>query len=171
MFQLNNQEFESLRSQIVTSNQKGGRRYLPYAFTEQGVAMLSAVLRSDRAIKISIQIINAFIQMRRFLSGSSNIYSKVNLIESDFKLNQIFDIINQNKLIPNYGIFYEGQIFDAYKFVTDIIKATNLFVTSTNKTIDNVIIDSIPSLLSDLSTNQITTRPAHLFIFIIVLSN
>jgi len=60
MFQLNNQEFESLRSQIVTSNQKGGRRYLPYAFTEQGVAMLSAVLRSDRAINISIQIINAY---------------------------------------------------------------------------------------------------------------
>jgi len=149
MFQLNNQEFESLRSQIVTSNQKGGRRYLPYAFTEQGVAMLSAVLRSDRAINISIQIINAFIQMRRFLSGSSNIYSKVNLIESDFKsyqqvtdfkLNQIFDIINQNKLIPNYGIFYEGQIFDAYKFVVDIIKSAKKSITLIDNYADETIL-------------------------------
>jgi len=60
-------EFNRLRSQIVTSNQRGGRRYLPYAFTEQGVAMLSAVLRSETAIKVSIQIINAFVAMRRFI--------------------------------------------------------------------------------------------------------
>ena len=149
MFQLNSYEFDSLRSQIVTSNQKGGRRYLPYAFTEQGVAMLSAVLRSDRAVRISIQIINAFIQMRRFLSGRSNIYNKINLIESDlksyqqetdFKLNQIFDIINQNKLIPNYGIFYEGQIFDAYKFVVDIIKSAKKSITLIDNYVDETIL-------------------------------
>jgi hypothetical protein len=67
MFQLSRDELKNLRSQFVTS--KGGRRYLPYAFTEQGVAMLSGVLKSDVAVKISIQIMNAFVNMRRFISS------------------------------------------------------------------------------------------------------
>ena len=67
MFQITDYEFNRLKSQFVTSKQRGGRRYLPYASTEQGVAMLSAVLRSETAVKISVQIINAFVTMRRFI--------------------------------------------------------------------------------------------------------
>ena len=74
MFHITDDEFNRLRSQIVTSNQRGGRRHLPYAFTEQGVAMLSAVLRSETAIKVSIQIINAFVAMRRFIAANAQIF-------------------------------------------------------------------------------------------------
>ena len=65
-FQLTKEEFDALRSQIATSNGKGGRRYRPYMFTEQGIAMLSGVLRSDVAVQMSIRIMNAFVEMRRF---------------------------------------------------------------------------------------------------------
>ena len=74
MFQLSDIEFESLRSQIATSktDTRGGRQYLPYAFTEQGVAMLSAVLKSETAVKVSIQIMEAFVAMRHFLQNNAN---------------------------------------------------------------------------------------------------
>ena len=74
MFHITDDEFNRLRSQIVTSNQRGGRRYLPYAFTEQGIAMLSAVLRSETAIKVSIRIITAFVAMRRFIAANGQIF-------------------------------------------------------------------------------------------------
>nr|CBH37081.1 conserved hypothetical protein [uncultured archaeon]CBH40097.1 conserved hypothetical protein [uncultured archaeon] len=74
MFQITDDEFNRLRSQIVTSNQSGGRRHLPYAFTEQGIAMLSTVLRTETAIKVSIRIINAFVAMRRFIAANAQIF-------------------------------------------------------------------------------------------------
>ncbi len=80
MFQLNNQEFADLRSQIVTSN-RGGRRYLPYAFTEQGVAMLSSVLHSPRAIAINIEIMRAFVRLRAMASTNKELAGKLNELE------------------------------------------------------------------------------------------
>lgn len=74
MFHITDDEFNRLGSQIVTSNQRGGRRYLPYAFTEQCIAMLSAVLRSETAIKVSIRILNAFVAMRRFIAAYAQIF-------------------------------------------------------------------------------------------------
>ena len=74
MFHITDDEFNRLRSQIVTSNQSGGRRYLPYAFTEQCIAMLSAVLRSETTIKVSIRILNAFVAMRRFIAANAQIF-------------------------------------------------------------------------------------------------
>ncbi|TAH00569.1 MAG: ORF6N domain-containing protein [Sphingobacteriales bacterium] len=71
----------NLKSQIVTSSEHGGRRYLPYAFTEQGVAMLSAVLRSETAVKISVQIINAFVEMRKLIAGNIEMLQRFNKIE------------------------------------------------------------------------------------------
>jgi len=81
MFQLSEHEFRALRSQIVTSKKQGGRRYLPYAFTEHGVAMLATVLRSERAIQMSIQIIKAFVRLRQFLSNNKDIQNKLHLLE------------------------------------------------------------------------------------------
>ena len=87
-FQLTEKETESLRSQIATSmksngdnEKKGGRRYLPYAFTEQGIAMLSAVLRSDVAIQVSINIMNAFVEMRRFIANNSLLFERISNVE------------------------------------------------------------------------------------------
>ena len=90
MFQLTNDEDNSLRSQIVTSKQRGGRRYLPYAFTEQVVAMLSAVLRSETAVRTSIQIINAFVAMRRFIAANAQVFHRLDAVERkqiEYKLN------------------------------------------------------------------------------------
>jgi DNA-binding PadR family transcriptional regulator len=100
MFQLNKEEFASLRSQIVTSNRKkerGGRRYPPYAFTEEGVAMLSSVLNSPRAIKVNIEIMRAFVRLRQMLASHAGLARKLEELEkkydSQFKI--IFEAIRQ----------------------------------------------------------------------------
>ena len=99
MFQLNEVEFHNLRSQIVTSKW-GGRRYLPYAFTEQGVAMLSSVLHSERAIQVNIVIMRAFVKLRRILSTHKELARKLNQLERriekhDVEIKAIFDAIRE----------------------------------------------------------------------------
>lgn len=147
-FQLTKEELENLTSQFVIPSDHGGRRTLPYAFTEQGVAMLSAVLRSDIAIQVSIQIINAFVQMRKMIGHETiqhlriaNIENK--LIEHDQKFKQIFTAIEQNEL-PQKGIFFDGQVFDAYIFVADLIRKARKSLIL----IDNYLDDSVLTLLS-----------------------
>lgn len=99
MFELTQEEFNSLRSQIVTSN-RGGTRYMPMVFTEQGVAMLSSVLNSDRAIAVNIQIIRVFTKMREMLETHKDILQKIDQlqrkeIEQDEKIMLIFEYIKQ----------------------------------------------------------------------------
>jgi hypothetical protein len=96
MFQLTAQEAESLRSQIATSNKvRGGRRYRPYAFTEQGVAMLSSVLRSKRAVEVNIAIMRTFVQLRRILAGNKLLRDKIEHLEKkyDEQFQQVFAIL------------------------------------------------------------------------------
>ncbi|MBE0430695.1 MAG: ORF6N domain-containing protein [Dehalococcoidia bacterium] len=97
MFQLSQEEFAILRSQIVTSSDWGGRRYPPYAFTEQGVAMLSSVLRSQRAIQVNIQIMRTFIRLRQMLATHANLARKLDALERkyDAQFKQVFDAIRQ----------------------------------------------------------------------------
>ena len=100
MFQLSVDEYEYLRSQFETSKARGGRRYLPYVFTEQGVAMLSSVLNSDRAIEINILIMRAFVKLREILSTNKNVLDNLKEIEKklndhDKKILQIIEVINQ----------------------------------------------------------------------------
>jgi hypothetical protein len=85
MFQLNNQEVMRLRSQIVTSKRgRGGRRYLPYVFTEQGAAMLSTVLKSDRAIKVNIAIMRTFVMLRQMLVSNAQLSHKLRALEKKY---------------------------------------------------------------------------------------
>ena len=94
MFQLNSKELESLRSQFVTSkNSRGGQRYLPYAFTEHGVAMLSSILNSDRAIQVNIQIIKTFIQLRKLAVTNKDIHKRIDDLENKYA--QQFQIVFQ----------------------------------------------------------------------------
>jgi phage regulator Rha-like protein len=95
MFELNNQEFMSLRSQIATSN-KGGTRYKPFAFTEQGVAMLSSVLNSPKAIEVNIQIIRAFVFLRQYALTHKDLTEKLKELESHFnkKFKDVYEAIN-----------------------------------------------------------------------------
>jgi phage regulator Rha-like protein len=117
-FQLNEYEYNNLRSQFVTSSlQHGGRRYLPYVFTEQGVSMLSAILKSDIAIEISIKIIETFVAMRKYLASNSLMFARFERIEQrlsqhDDNFSKIFKAIEDKSIKPTQGIFYDGQIFD-----------------------------------------------------------
>lgn len=142
---------ENLRSQNATLNDKRGqhRKYLPYVFTEQGVAMLSAVLKSETAVRMSIQIINAFVAMRRFISSNAQIFKRLDTleikqIETDRKIDTVLSAIESKEIQPKQGIFYDGQIFDAYKFVSDLIKTANKSIVL----IDNYIDESVLTLFS-----------------------
>ena len=138
-FQLNKEEFENWKSQFVTSNSdKMGLRRPPYAFTEQGVAMLSAVLKSDTAIIASIQIIHAFVFMRRFLQNNSKVFVEIDSIkrhqiESDKRIDELFDKMDRYKIEDRQGIFFQGQIFDAYaKFESFIQSAESEIILIDN---------------------------------------
>ena len=117
-FKLTENEYESLRSQFVTLKIQGRgqhSKYLPYAFTEQGVEMLSAVLHSDRAVDISIKIINTFIEMRKFLNSKGQVFERLTnveykLIEHEKKFDTIFNQLQQEENIKQ-KIFFEGQNF------------------------------------------------------------
>ena len=129
-FQLNEDEFEKWKSQFVISNSiKMGLRKRPFAFTEQGVAMLSAVLKSDKAVTASIQIIKAFVSMRRFLLSNAHIFQRldsleIHRIESDKRIDELFTRMDRYKIDDTQGIFFQGQIFDAYaKFQSFISQA------------------------------------------------
>jgi len=126
---------DSLRSQIVTLKKGGGRgqhrKYLPFVFTEQGVSMLSAVLRSDTAIKVSIQIINAFVEMRRFIQQNAKVFERLESVErrqlvfeskTEKNFEKVFQALEQRGEPPKQGIFYNGQVYDAYRFAADLIR-------------------------------------------------
>ena len=132
-FQLTKEEFDALRSQIATSNGRGGRRYRPYMFTEQGIAMLSGVLRSDVAVQVSIRIMNTFVEMRRFIANNALLFEKVSDIElkqleyqksTDEKFDKVFQYI-EDHAESEQKVFFDGQIYDAFSLITSIIqKAT-----------------------------------------------
>ena len=160
-FQLTEDEVKNLRSQIATLSLEKGwgthRKYLPYVFTEQGVSMLSAVLRSKIAIEMSIKIIDTFVNMRKFISSNANIFSRFERVEQrlslhDDKFNKIFDAIEEKETPQKQHIFYNGQIFDAYLFVSDIIKSANISI----KLIDNYIDESTLVLFTkrDIKVNM-----------------
>lgn len=155
MFQLTDEEFAFLRSQNATLETGRGRhrKYLPYVFTEQGVAMLSAVLRSKTAVKISIQIIKAFVAMRKFITTNAQIFHRLDAVEqkqlkrkaeTDEKFDRIFNAIESKEITPKQGVFFDGQIFDAYKFVSDLIRRAKKSIII----IDNYIDDSVLLLLT-----------------------
>lgn len=153
-FQLEQEEFQNLRCQFVTSSLEkqnyGGRRYMPYVFTEQGIAMLSALLKSEIAVNVSIQIMKAFIEMRNFLFYNGQVFQEINamkskLLEHDEKFNIVFDKLQSKKEKEfNEKIFFDGQIWDSYSLIIDIIKrAKNKILI-----IDNYIDDSILKMLA-----------------------
>ena len=128
-FQLSKEEYEILRCQNVTSkneNGSGGRRYLPYVFTEQGIAMLSSVLKSEVAAKASINIMRAFVEMRKFLISNNEMFARLDRVElkqleTDKKLEEVFDYIATTKEVKK-KIFFNGQIYDAFSLMVEIVE-------------------------------------------------
>ena len=127
-FQLTKEEYEILRCQNVTSKKEkgsGGRRYLPYVFTEQGIAMLSTVLKSKVATNVSINIMRTFVQMRQTFLSNKEMFARLDRVElkqleTDRKLEEVFNYIGTNTEVKQ-NIFFNGQIYDAFSFIIGII--------------------------------------------------
>jgi phage regulator Rha-like protein len=147
-FQLSIEEFENLISQFATSSW-GGYRKMPFVFTEQGVVMLSTVLRSEKAITISIQVVKAFIEMRKIIQSNGYLFQRldnleVKQIETDKKVEKILDAMESGEIKPKQCIYYENQVYDAYKFVSDIFRSAKKSILI----IDNYVDDSVLTILS-----------------------
>lgn len=122
---------------------------LPYAFTEQGVAMLAGILNSDKAIEVNIQIMRAFVIMRKFISSNIGLFERIDnaeqkLLEHDEQFSKVFGLIEDKGIKPEKGIFFNGQIFDAYNFVADLIRTAKSSIIL----IDNYVDDSILTMFS-----------------------
>jgi hypothetical protein len=172
-FQLSAIEYQNLRSQIVASNEQNSLRsqsvtlksnrgqhtkYLPYAFTEQGVSMLSAVLKSDIAVDVSVKIIRSFVNMRKFISNNALIFQRLETLEqkqfsNDEKFNKLFEAIEEKSIKPTQGIFYDGEVYDAYLFVSNLIKSAKENIVL----VDNYLDESVLTMLSKRQTNVTTT--------------
>lgn len=147
MFQLTKEE--CLRSQIVTLNQERGKhlKYMPHAFTENGVAMLSSVLHSQTAIEVNIRIMRAFTSFRAFLANNIGLFQRMESLElrqlrTESKVDEVLDCLNRTAM-PHQGIFFDGQVFDAYSIMSDLIRKAKKRVV----VIDNYVDDSVLKLL------------------------
>lgn len=172
MFELTKEE--CLRSQIATLNAGRGQhlKYMPFAFTENGVAMLSSVLKSDTAIEVNIRIMRAFTAMRSFLMSNANLFRRIETIEHNYllvnrhlsehdrKFEEVLSRLDDKDSEPIEGFFFEGQIFDAYSLISDLIrKATRRIVL-----IDNYVDDRILKILTKRAEGvsaTIYTDPRH----------
>ena len=161
-FKLTEKELETMWSQIVTTskledNKYRSKKYLPYVFTEQGIAMLSGLLKNEIAIQVSIKIMDAFVEMRKYINLNKHLFEKVVTIESkmdkkfieyDRKFDAVFNQLQQEENIKQ-KIFFEGQIYDAYSLIIDIIKKANKKILI----IDNYIDDSVLKMLTKKNKN------------------
>ena len=197
MFQLSKEEFENwksqiatsideanLKSQIATSSESeilrsqnatsswGGQRYLPYAFTENGIAMLSSVLRSPMAIATNIHIMRAFNAMRHFIGSHAQVFQRLEVMErnqlalnahqeelsaqvaeNNKKLEEVFKRLDAGDVKPEHGIFFDGQIFDSYTFINDRIREAKKRIIL----IDNYVDDSVLKML-DKREKSVTVK-------------
>ena len=161
-FKLTEEELETMWSQIVTTskledNKYRSKKYLPYVFTEQGIAMLSGLLKNEIAVQVSIKIMDAFVEMRKYINLNKHLFEKVVTIESkmdkkfieyDKKFDVVFNQLQQEENIKQ-RIFFEGQIYDAYSLIIDIIKKANKKILI----IDNYIDDSVLKMLTKKNKN------------------
>ena len=141
-FQLTKEEYENLKSQFVISsleddNGYGGRRKLPFVFTEQGIAMLSAVLHSDVAVRISIKIMDTFVEMRKYMANTSLLYERLNTMEirqinfqteTDERFERVFKYISEHEE-SSQKVFFDGQIYDAFSLIVNLIQKADKEIT------------------------------------------
>jgi len=159
-FELYDDEFNDLKSKISTAN-FSKVRINPKVFTEQGVYMLATVLKSKIATEVTISIMRTFTKMKLFLSQNSNLFQKIEQVEkrqlayeidTDKKIDKLFKALESKTIKPTQGIFFDGQIFDAYKFVNDLIKSSKNSIIL----IDNYIDESTLTLFSKIPKIKVT---------------
>jgi len=157
MFRLTDSEVDYMVSQNAIPSRKQLGGYLPYVFTEQGVAAVSSVIKSKKAEEISVLLMRAFVKMRRFILNNAAIFQRLsnlelNQIETDKKITQIFKSLEDKSIKPKQGIFYNGQIFDAYLFISDLIKSAKKSIIL----IDNFIDETVLILFSKNQKIEVT---------------
>jgi len=175
-FQLTSEEFNNWKSQIVISNSiKMGLRKLHFVFTEQGVAMLSAVLKSETAVRMSIQIIKAFVAMRHFVLSNAQIFQRLDSLETwrlgtDPKIEKVLTALENRQLQPKQGIFFDGQIFDAHVFVSDLIRSAEKSIVLIDIFVDDTVLTLFSKrksgvhmkiLTKTISTRTVRGGPPH----------
>jgi len=151
-FQLTKLELKkviSLRSQNATLKSGRGehQKYLPYVFTEHGVMMLAGMLKTDIAVEISKKIINAFVSMRHFINENKDIFKRITtieykMLEYDENFEKIFNALEPKK-IENQKIFFNGEIYDSYSLITDLIKEANIRIIIIDNYVDKSILDML----------------------------
>lgn len=152
-FQLTADEYDSLRSQTVTLkplSRGQHRKYMPYVFTEQGVAMLSAVLKSKTAIEISIQIMHSFVEMRKFFALHGDLVTKIQHIEqkqilheakTQEKFEALFSALEEKPTVASQGVFFDGQIFDAYVFISKVVRSAKKSIILLDNYVDETVLE------------------------------
>ena len=178
-FQLTEKEFQNLRCQFVTSSFEkqnyGGRRYLPYVFTEQGIAMLSALLKSEIAVKVSINIMKAFIEMRKFIASNGQVFERLTNVEyklleqnkrltdHEKKFEKVFDELQKNKETEfKKQIFFNGQIYDAYSLIIDIIKTAKEKILIIDNYVDDTILKMLAKKNKDVEAVILTSEKSNI---------
>ena len=173
-FQLSRYETDELVTNCDRFKNLKHSTVCPFAFTEQGVAMLASVLRSETAIRVSIRIMDAFVSMRHFLINNADVFRRLSTIEyhqlemmqhqqeSDKRIDEVFRRLDEGSVQPKQGIFYDGQVYDAYTFVSDLIKSARRSIVL----IDNYVDETVLTLLdkrvigvtADIYTQQINQQ-------------
>ena len=160
-FQLTKEEMAELVANCDQFNSLKHSTVRSYAFTEQGVAMLSTVLRSVTAIRVSIRIMDAFVAMRRFMVTNAEVFQRLSTMEyhqlemqqhqqeTDKRIDEVFRRLDEGNAKPKQGVFYNGQVYDAYTFVSDLIKSAKKRIVL----IDNYVDDTVLTLLDKRDNN------------------
>ncbi len=165
MFQLTEEEVEFMVSQNAIPSKQSLGGHLPFAFTEQGVATIAAVLTSERAIEVNIQIMRAFVAMRKFISTNARIFQRLNdverkqlehKIETDEKFNKIFNALEEKEILPKQGIFFDGQVFDAYQFVSDLFRTAHKSIVLIDNYIDDTVLTHLAKRRKNVSVILLT---------------
>ncbi len=166
-FQLNDNEKFELVTNCDRFKKLKHSTVNPYAFTEQGVAMLSTVLKSETAVKVSIRIMEAFVAMRRFLINNAEIFQRIDTIEkrqlkheieTNEKFEKVFNALQSKEIQPKQGIFFDGQIFDAYKFVSGLVRKANKNIVLVDNYIDESVLDLFGKKKKNVKVTILTGR-------------
>ena len=157
MFRLSDNEVNFLLSQnaIPSKKQLGGHN--PLVFTEQGVSMLSAVLKTPFAVEVSVKIIRAFVEMKQFMTMNAGFFQRLDKVEQkllfhDKSLEKLFKALENKTLKPKQGIFFNGQVFDAYKFISDLIRSANQSIILIDNYIDDTVLTHLTKRKKDVKT-------------------
>jgi hypothetical protein len=154
VFQLTENEVDVLVSQNAIPSKQSLGGSLPYVFTEQGVAAVAGVLKSEKAAEVSIAIARAFVAMRKFILQNATVFQRLDRMEmkqlqNDDKFEKIFKAMEAQQTQPDKGVFFDGQVFDAYSFVSDLLKSADKSILL----IDNYIDESVLTLMSKRKPN------------------